>query len=337
MKFNKSFFLLFFAFALCFIPIKNVFAGASFDTVETDTANRKMFGFFDLRDRESFIQITNVSTQAHNIHIQIFDVSNNCNENDFFDIYTPNDTHTYNLREIISNDGSPSGVVLPDDAYGIFVAFGEFTESIIGNIRILDANGYEYRTNIQGTDMDQGNNEFEEFATFNFSTADGIVLSDIVLISIEDDDENKQEALLGDILSVWNNVDVDIYDVNENPFSCRRIIYSCVNQESALYETLLEEVANEEDSPCNGECSAGVADFEFGVNDALPHSKGGELLCPGNNIAEGIVRLEQIGQGPGEFGTEDESVVYVGFNNGNGRGSMDAFFTYNSEVEEPDG
>ena len=46
-------------------------------------------------------------------------MNDNCNENNFFDAYTPNDTHVYYIRDILTNDGNPSGVVLPDDAYGI--------------------------------------------------------------------------------------------------------------------------------------------------------------------------------------------------------------------------
>ncbi len=328
MKNKTNFLILFLVLTICLFPVQDIFAGASFDAVETDTANRKMFGFFDLRDRETFIQITNVDPGNHNIHIQLFDVSNNCNENNFFDVYTPNDTHTYNIRDIQSNDGAPTGVVLPEGAYGIFVAFGEFTESIIGNIRIMDDNGYEYRTNIQGTDMDKttdGPGAIEEFATFNFNTAGGVTLSDIVLISIEDTLSDK-EALLADVLNVWNTVDVDIYDINENPFSCRKVIYACINQDSSLYEALLEEAANQQSGNCSGECGASVADIEYGINNAIPHSKGGELLCPGNNIPEGIVRLEQIGQGDE---ANDETVAYIGLNNGNGRGSMDAFFLQN--------
>ena len=323
-------------------PVQGAFAGSSFDTIETDTPNRKMFGFFDLRDRETYIQITNLNPGSHNIHIQLFDVSNDCNENDFFDVYTPNDTHTYNIRDIQTNDGTPSGVVLPEGAYGIFVAFGEFTESIIGNIRILDNNGYEYRSNIPGTDMDintDGNN-LEEFATFNFNAQGGVLLSDIVLIAIEDSDEGKQEALLADILNVWSTVDVNIYDLNENPFSCRKVIYSCVNQESSLYQSLLEEAADpsgdDDDDDCDGgACAASVADIEYGINDAVPHSKGGELLCPGNNISEGFVRLEHIGRGGNEeLSTQDEAVVYVGLNNGNGRGSLDTFWVQNGFPDE---
>jgi len=107
---------------------------------------------------------------------------------------------------------------------------------------------------------------------------------------------------------------------------------ACINQDSPLYETLLEEAANSGDNCSGGQCAASVADIEYGINNAIPHSKGGELLCPGNNISEGFVRLEQIGDGPG---TEHNLVVFVGLNNGNGKGSMDSFFTANSEIPPP--
>ena len=88
--------------------------------IESDTSTGfQKYAFFDLRDRESFVQITETFGNATTFHIQIFDVGNNCNENDFFDNYTGNDTHVYNLRNILTNDGNPSGVVLPDGAYGL--------------------------------------------------------------------------------------------------------------------------------------------------------------------------------------------------------------------------
>ena len=99
------------------------------------------------------------------VHIQVFDVSNNCNENNFFDVYTPNDTHIYNMRDIQTNDGNSAGFVLPDGAYGFVFALviepdgvddppepgtiWNDAEVLIGNLRILDNNGYEYRTNGQ--------------------------------------------------------------------------------------------------------------------------------------------------------------------------------------------
>jgi len=318
-------------FVFVLLSTTQSFSGASFDVPETDTSNEVLIGFFDLRDRETYIQITNVDLDptGHNVHIQIYDISNDCNENNFFDFYTPNDTHVYNVRDIETNDGNDSGVILPDGAYGIFVAFGSQSPAeqvLIGNLRILDNNGYEYRTNIQGTDPAPDLDDLGEIATFNFNTKGGVILSDIILIST-DQDSDEQEERLADVLNVWNTLDVDIYDLNENVFSCRKVISSCINQDSALYEALLEEAADFCD-----DCGASVADIEYGINEALPHSKGGELLCPGNTISEGIVRLGLIGNGDE---ADDVSVVYVGLNNGNGRGSMDAFFNQNAEIPTP--
>jgi len=102
-----------------------------FDYPETDSSEDKLLAFFDLRDRETYIQITNTGVDLNpgqdgdrsgenlRLHVQIFNVDNNCNENNFFDVYTPADTHIYNMRDILTNDGSPSGVVLPENAYGI--------------------------------------------------------------------------------------------------------------------------------------------------------------------------------------------------------------------------
>jgi len=325
-------------FVLSFVFLSTVpgFSGTSFDVVNTDSSDQTLFGFFDLRERETFIQITNVDMDpAGNIvHIQIYDVSNNCNENNFFDLYTPNDTHIYNLRDIKTNDGNDSGVVLPDGAYGVFVAYGADNpqQELIGNLRILDNHGYEYRNNLQGTDRNRGDSTFEEFATFNFSPKGGVTLSDVVFITIDEND-STQDADIANILDRWTTVDVNIFDTNENAFSCRKVIMACINQDSPLYEALLEEAANNTGGGCSGgACAASVADIEYGINEAIPHSKGGELLCPGNNISEGFVRLERIGDGSG---TNDEAVVFVGLNNGNGRGSMDSFFNDNSETPEP--
>ena len=118
-----------------FTPIS--FSG-DFSIPNTDDEAQELFSFFDLRDRESFVQVTSVNTLDRVLHIQIFDVGNNCNENNFFDTYTPNDTHVYNLRDIQTNDGNPSGVVLPDGAYGfVFIDGIDRRTRIIGNFRII--------------------------------------------------------------------------------------------------------------------------------------------------------------------------------------------------------
>jgi len=124
-----------------FVPI--TYAGFQVPQSDGGTNTDILFSFFDLRDRESFVQVTNVDSVDATLHVQIFDVSNNCNENNFFDTYTPSDTHVYNMRDIQTNNGNDSGVVLPDGSYG-FVAIQESDSgrNLIGNFRVIDDNGY---------------------------------------------------------------------------------------------------------------------------------------------------------------------------------------------------
>jgi len=314
-------------------------ASNAFNVANSDTVDSLLFGYFDLRDRETFIQITNTDgATSQNLHIQVFNVDDNCNENDFFDLYTPNDTHVYNLRDIVTNDGNDSGVVLPSNAYGIIVVnvvqnnnqvFFEQVK-IIGNMRIEDNNGYEYRTNLLGVQYivtpptSVGSERLDGPAVFNFNNEGGITFSDIVLITYS---QNFQaaEVEITNVLDNWILVDVDIFDLNENPFSCRNVIFSCVDQDNPLLEALLEEVAD------FGNGSASVASFEYGINDVIPHSKGGELLCPGNNISEGFVKLKELSEETNPSGETPELLGFIGLNNGNGRGSMDAMFAAQNE------
>lgn len=344
---NKSIVLvLFLTLSICLFPVKSVFAGLPGSNAvtfpETDnnfiSSDGALYYFFDLRERETFIQLTfadttDIGSDGAIAHIQIFDVSNNCNENNFFDNYTINDTHVYNMRDIQTNDGNPSGVVLPDGAYGIVVATLLFTNggmigtgaSPIGNMRIIDNNGYEYRTNAQAAQFPTPFSPGEPgiFYSFNFNQQGGVSLSDVVgltLFKVEDG-----EYIAEPVQGIFSPFDIDIYDLNEVPFSCRDIIFSCVNEENPLLDTLLS-IAE----------SANVASFEYGINNAIPHSKGGELLCPGNVISEGTVILR-----PEAYPTSQAFIDvvpdeggpffygYVGLNNGNGRGSMDSFWAPN--------
>ena len=136
------------------------------------------------------------------------------------------------------------------------------------------------------------------------------------------------EVVAADILTSYLAVDVDILDLNEIIFSCRNVIFACTDQDNPLLEQLLAEVG-----------VASVASFEYGINNAIPHTMGGELLCPGNNIAEGIVRLRPLDSGEG--GDNVGFGLYVGLNNGDGRGSMDAHWVSNlfldNNLISPDG
>jgi len=317
-----------------FLFVPSSYSG--FDMRESDSGeNRLLFSFFDLRDRESYVQLTNIETFGGTVHVQIFDVSNNCNENNFFDSYTGNDTHVYNLRDIQTNDTSPSGVVLPDGAYG-FVSIisvdpttGEFDNDenrIIGNFRILDNNGYEYRTNSVNPFTSGPFDLFGATHTFNFNTEGDITFSDIVGLTFRVDFMETGEIIAADILENFAAFEVDILNESEVIFSCRNVAFSCINQESPLQESLLEEI--------NSNASASVADFEYGINNAIPHSKGGELLCPGNNISNGVVSLDRIGL---NIENNREFIGYIGLNNGNQRGSMDGIWSPDRQATENEG
>ena len=365
MKINKSIFILFFALVISLIPINYSYSQNgpkpgrinfwNTDAGATRTTKSMLVYFFDLRERETFIQLTYPSINREGVftntpavaHVQIFDVSNNCNENDFFDAYTVADTHVYNMRDIQTNDGNPSGVVLPDNAYGIVsiaVDSGlddDWPQSAFGNMRIIDSSGYEYRTNaltlrkfIAGTSINDSLLLATPFYSFNFNKEAGVTFSDVVGITLLN---FRNDSLLvrvfldaQDVANTFVAVDVDIVDNSENIFSCRNVIFSCVDQEHPRLEELLENAG-----------SASVASFEYGINNAIPHSKGGELLCPGNTIDEGFVKLFPLdipsdilntnNQKPDINDSFAEFFGFIGLNNGNGRGSFDSFWSPNRE------
>lgn len=317
------------------LPVSNSFSGFNLFP-ETDKTGAVLVVPFDLRDRESFFQITNVNSSSQTVHIQIYNVANLCNENNFFDVYTPNDTHIYNLRNILTNDTNPSGVVLPDDAYGIIVAsvqvvqFQEISfEPLIGNIRIDDDLGYEYRTNA----VSVSETEFPGQALrayFNYNSESGVVLSDVfgIAFSIDAVSQGLLEANLDNVLSTWVAVDVDIINNNEVLFSCRDVVFSCVDENNPLIEEILVLASG---GGASERSSASVASFEYGINDVIPNSKGGELLCPGNNISEGLVVLTLENGGD----ATEASYGFVGLNNGNGRGSFDSIFNDSGIIPNP--
>ena len=354
MKFIKTILILSLFFVFCFTPLQSSHSGMQpgfiyFHDTDNSSDSSSTWGtfvyFFDLRERETFIQLTYPDGFEIGLpgraHIQIYDVSNNCNENNFFDNYTINDTHVYNMRDIQTNDGSPSGVVLPDGSYGIVVITLTVVSTqsgfsgAFGNMRIIDNNGYEYRTNAQLISSFFGNNSGfpsnpDYRYSFNFNSEAGVTLSDVVginLLTIFQGD-NIAEFDASDVAITYTAFDIDIYDLNEVPFSCRDVIFSCVDEDNPRVEELLEtaEVAS-------------VASFEYGINNAIPHSKGGELLCPGNNITDGIVNLS-VEPYPTSvivdiIGKTNAILFYplfygyVGLNNGNGRGSFDSFWVTN--------
>jgi len=255
--------------------------------------------------------------------MQIFTVNANCAENDFFDLYTPTDTHVYNMRDILSNDGNPSGVVLPENAYGIVVfsaldSIDSQTQGgntfLIGNIRIEDNSGYEYRTNMSTPeDARPPLPNAARFLTFNYNTDNS--LSDIVGLTLDDAGPANNGVSVDDLQDAVILADVDLFDLNEVPFSCRNVIFACVDENNPRINEILEDVEG-----------ASVVNFEYGINESVPSSKDAPLLCPNNIIDEGIVRLTILDS---ELGGGGRFVLFVGLNNGNGRGSLDTHWRQN--------
>ena len=197
---------------------------------------------------------------------------------------------------------------------------------LVGNFRVLDNSGYEYRTNLAGifNAEEQEVLPFGEngFYTINFNQIGNVTLSDVVGISVGGINDSEDGINLANITENFTTIDVDIFNNNEVPFSCRNIIFSCIDEDNPRIEELLEAAADEGHS-------ASVASFEYGINEAIPHSKGGELLCPNNVIGEGFALLTVLFQ----FDNKDRGPFfagYVGLNNGNGRGSMDSFWAPNT-------
>jgi len=340
---NKSIILvLFLVLTIILFPVKNVFAGTGgpiledIDFLETDVPGDTLVYFFDLRNRETFIQLTNTNFDPligddddddvgkdQRLHIIIFDVSTDCNENNFFDVYTPNDTHIYNMRDIQTNDGNPGfffAVTVNADGTA-----NESADLLIGNMRMLDDNGYEYRTNAVVEPDNELSDEIERKGYFNFNTIGGVTLSDIIGVAYDDitDGPNDGSIEVAEITENFAMVNVDVFNNAENIFSCRNVIYACVNENSPRLEELIEFASD------NSDGSASVARSEYGINNAIPHSKGGELLCPGNTVSEGFVRLEVLNFTDVPEDTLDDFVVFIGLNNGNGRGSMDTLWVDN--------
>ncbi len=301
----KSRYLIYFFISLLFLIPSTSIAGdffiigdGDFTIADTDTTNFQLFSFYDLRERDSFVQVTNTGGAA-TLHVQVFDVSNLCNENNFNDTYTPNDTHVYNMKDIQTNDGSPSGVQLPDGTYGFVVVTvvqgnGQPADTngvIIGNFRVTDNAGYEYRSNSQG--FKEGDPIGGQYF-INYTSAGGINRSDIVGITVNN-------LLSGEVTTAGSSVtfDTSIFNNDEVIFSCSDTTFSCTENT-----------------------------FEYGINEAIPHSRDKSVLCESNNIPEGMVKLETIDD------TETEAFAgFVGINTGdNSRGSMDSVVAVRTQL-----
>jgi hypothetical protein len=310
---------------LLVVPIK---AWGGEDTsflFDTDSPGFQLFYFWDTRDRQSFFQVTNTSSGAIKVHVQIFNVPGeaiNCDEVDFDDSYTGQDTHVYDLSNIVLNDGSVFGPVFPDGAYGFAVVSvsdvsGNTDSSqpvIIGNFRVIDDAGYEYRSNAASY-----NDSDDTFAySFNFNDIDGTAFSDVVGIFVQNAGGGYPEVIAQGHQGSLVKFDPTIFNDTEKDFSCPNVVFTCIPSDGDQVPFIIDD-----------EGDVSVVGFDLGINDELVNSKGEPSICNGS-LSTGFVAMNIIDidddAGDGYF------VGYIGLNNGDGTGSMDTWTTPSQEV-----
>ncbi len=318
--------------ALACIPVPLDQSVVSFLT--TDRTDEEAYAYFDLRDRSTYVQVTNdgVNENPLCIHVQIFQQDRGCSELDFNDTLTPNDTVVYNMDNLVRNDGSEVPINLADDSYG-FVAIsavrcsdntdGSLNDPLLGNFRIIDDSGYEYRMNLV-TDRDEkilmppiapGFINPIDIVTANivipFNTVDGSKFADVVGFITEDNRFISGQTGDGSAAHVYNEevgitFEVFQFDENEEPLSCDKKTFGC---------------------------GPNVV-LNYGINDDYPASRGNNLLCEGGGLkpgqTNGYISLENptflspIDKVPEDPPINDfEFVCLVGLNNGDNTGSMD--------------
>jgi hypothetical protein len=289
---------------------------------QTDTGVNRLVAFYDTRGRDTLVQVTNTSSEKVNIHIQLFDVAGvvqQCEECNVDDMLTANDTHVYDVENLMTNSGP--GIMPPvpfctglatDSSYGFMVISlvdGPYG-SLIGMFRIIDEAGYEYRANAAGSEDRSARLSDQQLV--NFSSANGNNLSDLVGITYVSLD--KESVLAGPgISTTFGDIfeEILIYDQVEFDTSCSPTTFSCA-----------------------------VGFMDKAIDNSLPNSKGqvnrvcGTSTLNSNNAGWLDMPFSRFSCTPGSgVGDADNDcqfepffVGFIGLNNGDGTGSMDSWW-----------
>jgi len=314
-----------------FIPFK-AWAGGGNPFVThlygTDDDSFMIFNYWDRRDRETFIQVTNEDdNEGHWVHVQIFNVPDRCAEFNFFDFYTPLDSHIYDMANLKANNEADLFPPAFDNGYGMVVVTivtapgGNilFNNDLIGNFRMIDDAGYEYRTNSPGLSREVNVKRY----VFNFNDFAGANMSDVVGIACDFStsgaggsgggvrcaDPDSQNAIF----------EIEQFDENENEFSCQNTAFACFESDE-----IDDDFQASEDVLFGG--------FNLGLNDLYVNSRGEPSICNGFNPSGFIRASFRTGEGG-----ETDADIFVGFtglNNGNGTGSMDSWWIEDSNVND---
>ncbi len=302
---------------------------------QTDQADNALVNFWDLRmARQTFVQVTNTTNFSSFVHVQIFNVTSPvvvCEETDFNDVYTPGDTHVYDLSNLVSNnDADGLGIVgnsAPaadlDEGYGLFiVSQSSGFQDLIGMFRIIDGDGdFEYRTNAAGENFFAFENTWAR-GDLNFNNVDGANLSDVVGLvyrrvnSASVVANSLTQAVFGDATGDVTDPtpQIHIFDEFESPTSCSPTTFACA-------PTLLDK----------------------GIDNFHPNSKGEVNRICNDSVDVGWLfmpfqRYTCLDLDPNTGNCPNNSLYFTGFlglNNGNGTGSMDSWWTPSLADESP--
>jgi len=260
----------------------------------TERAGSRLVFYWDLRNRQSYFQVTNEGSSTVKIHVQVWNASSStCAQFDFIDTLTPFDSHVYNVSALDRNDGQPLAAPTLSGGHG-FVAVtsvdntGAFlqADSLTGNFTVVDlAGGYLYRTNAAVLENTPSRTNY----TFHFNNIDPIPKADVVVMSFTA--VSGPPAGVAPLSSSWT---VTLTDENENQISCPTVEFGCPR-------TNFPPLIN------------------VGINSLIQNSRAGPSLCPGTNNT-GYVTISNVRK-IGDVGIGSITELDVGFVGING--SMD--------------
>ena len=292
-----------FAILFCFQATSS-FAGAPIGGFWSEDPSGLLMSYFDTRNRRSYVQVTNTSsTNPALLHVQIFADLNTCEDRDFSDSLTPNETHVYDISNLQSANGNPINFAIPADSHGYVIITSNRVpgpnnpnpnQEIVGNFRIVDNSGYEYRVNsVQGRATDGPS---PERAAARFSDNWGANQADIVGVRIiaQGDLPDGTSDLT---VEIAGPVELFMYDDEETGTSCGEVILGC------------------DEIPGNDDGDGGLTEFSSdfinqGINDIFVNSRGGLPLCSGDFNTDGYVRLTEQMMGGQPF---RDFVGFAGF------------------------
>ena len=260
-------------------------------TGKSTRASTQLFYFYDELITDSSIQVTNTNpTESITIHIQIFrsfDPDGDgpatpifCDERDFFDELTPNDTHTYDMDSLNSN----TGLVLPidvSDTMGFVVITPVVSNVDASAISFQHMVGNYYRES-EGFNLNSMGRDAVDFITGD-PLPDGTVLDGVtggfVILQPEEYLLDFTSSGTGNNISIYAASFIDsygppgllgytvlpgeivltsfIFDFAENPTSCGNVTLSCF--------------------------------FRIGINDTLELEDSGTLIGPQEEICPGTI------------------------------------------------